>query len=80
MVKHQEEHGDCWIVNKNLALGVLAAFAIPLICSLIWVGALYANVSENTKKIEKIEQIVHSLPAMQRDIEWLRKFLERQAQ
>lgn len=70
---------NCWIVDKRLAVTLLCAFAIPVITAFIGVGVLYANVQENTRRIEKMEAIVETIPAMGQDVKWLRRFLERQS-
>lgn len=77
MIKHPTT-GDCWIVDKKVALAVLTFIILQFASVVWWAASTHANVQENTRRIAKLEQIVETIPVMGQDIKWLRKFLEMQ--
>jgi cell division protein FtsB len=66
-----------WVVNKQICV-TLVLFLLIHTVLLVWRAAnLQANVEENSRRIIKLERLMESIPAMERDIQWMRSFLEK---
>lgn len=70
--------GDYWALDKRVAVALLLFIVVQFATVVWWAATTNASVQDHARRLTRLEQIVETIPTMGRDIQWLRKFLERQ--